>query len=177
MSEAIKNETTEMAVASGYSAIANMDFLAEAMVINPQVSAVQMAGGGSTDGGVSDGAVSSLLSGIREMLDGMGSQNPGMISIPVYLGNNLLDEVTADRLALLKKFLEMSTEEAEEMSNKAAESYKGKNAAVPQDFADYIVERDYVMSVLRTMKEMDADEEDWKKMVDEFVASKKGADQ
>ena len=29
--EAIKNETTEMAVASGYSAIANMDFLAEAM--------------------------------------------------------------------------------------------------------------------------------------------------
>ena len=31
MSEAIKNETTEMAVASGYSAIANMDFLAEAM--------------------------------------------------------------------------------------------------------------------------------------------------
>ena len=66
------------------------------MVINPQVSAVQMAGGGSTDGGVSDGAVSSLLSGIREMLDGMGSQNPGMISIPVYLGNNLLDEVIVD---------------------------------------------------------------------------------
>lgn len=31
MSEAIKNETTEMAVASEYSAIANMDFLAEAM--------------------------------------------------------------------------------------------------------------------------------------------------
>lgn len=66
------------------------------MVINPQVSAVQMAGSGSTDGGVSDGAVSSLLSGIREMLDGMGSQNPGMISIPVYLGNNLLDEVMVD---------------------------------------------------------------------------------
>lgn len=66
------------------------------MVINPQVSAVQMAGGGSTNGGVSDGAVSSLLSGIREMLDGMGSQNPGIISIPVYLGNNLLDEVIVD---------------------------------------------------------------------------------
>ena len=66
------------------------------MVINPQVSAVQMAGGGSTNGSVSDGAVSSLLSGIREMLDGMGSQNPGMISIPVYLGNNLLDEVIVD---------------------------------------------------------------------------------
>lgn len=83
---------------------------------------------------------------------------------------------TADRLELLRKFLEMSVEEAEEMNNKAAESYKGKNVAVPQDFADYIVERDYVMSALRTMKEMDADEEDWKKMVDEFIASKKGED-
>ena len=81
---------------------------------------------------------------------------------------------TADRLELLKKFLEMTTEE---VNNKAAESYKGKNVAVPQDFADYIVERDYVMSALRTMKEMDADEEDWKKMVDEFVASKKGEGQ
>lgn len=53
----------------------------------------------------------------------------------------------------------MTTEEAEEMNNKAAESYKGKNVAVSQDFADYIVERDYVISALRTMKEMDADEE------------------
>ena len=66
------------------------------MVINPQISAMQMAGGSSTNGGVSDGAMSSLLSGIREMLDGMGNQNPGMISIPVYLGNNLLDEVIVD---------------------------------------------------------------------------------
>lgn len=81
---------------------------------------------------------------------------------------------TADRLESLKNFLEMTTEEAEEMSNKAAESYKGKNVAVPQDFANYIVERDYVMSALRTMKEMDADESDWRKMIDEFVASKKG---
>jgi len=84
---------------------------------------------------------------------------------------------TAERLEMLKKFLEMSSEEAEEMNNKAAESYKGKNVAVPQDFADYIVERDYVMSALRTMKEMDADEEDWKKLVDKFVASKKGESQ
>lgn len=81
---------------------------------------------------------------------------------------------TADRLELLKAFLEMTPDEAKEMNNKAAESYKGKNVAVPQDFADYIVERDYVMSALRTMKEMDADEEDWKKMVDEFVSRKKG---
>ena len=84
---------------------------------------------------------------------------------------------TADRLELIKQFLEMSTEEAEEMSNKAAESYKGKNVAVPQDFADYFVERDYVMSAFRTLKGMDDDEEDGKKMVAKFVASKKGKGQ
>ena len=44
---------------------------------------------------------------------------------------------------------------------------------VPQDFADYIVERDYVMAALRTMKEMDADQADWKRMVEAFIASKK----
>lgn len=83
---------------------------------------------------------------------------------------------TADRLELLRKFLEMTPEEYQDMSTRAAESYKGKNVAVPQDFADYIVERDYVMAALRTMKEMDADEDDWKKMVEEFVARKKGED-
>lgn len=81
---------------------------------------------------------------------------------------------TAERLDLLKSFLEMTAEESEEMYNKAAESYKGKNVAVPQDFTEYIVERDYVMSALRTMKDMDADEQDWKKMVDDFVTRKKG---
>lgn len=82
--------------------------------------------------------------------------------------------LTAERLEKLRDFLEMTPEEYRTMSTKAAESYKGKNVAVPQDFADYIVERDYVMAALRTMKEMNADEADWKNMVDEFIARKKG---
>ena len=81
---------------------------------------------------------------------------------------------TAERLDALKEFLELTPEEAEQMYNKAAESYKGKNVAVPQDFTDYIVERDYVMSALRTMKSMDAGEEDWKRMVQDFIERKKG---
>lgn len=84
---------------------------------------------------------------------------------------------TADRLELLRDFLEMTPEEYEVLSNKAAESYKGKNVAIPQDFADYIVERDYVMAALRTMKKMDADEADWMKMVEDFIARKKGEGQ
>ena len=81
--------------------------------------------------------------------------------------------LNAERLAKLRDYLEMTPEEYQTMSTKAAESYKGKNKQVPQDFEDYIVERDYVMAALRTMKEMDADQADWKRMVEEFIARKK----
>lgn len=81
--------------------------------------------------------------------------------------------LNAERLEKLRDYLEMTPQEYQIMSTKAAESYKGKNKLVPQDFADYIVERNYVMAALRTMKEMDADEADWKRMVEDFVASKK----
>ena len=85
----------------------------------------------------------------------------------------LSDAGNAERLEKLRDFLEMTPEEYQIASTKAAEGYKGKNKQVPQDFADYIVERDYVMAALRTMKEMDADAADWKRMVEAFIASKK----
>ncbi len=84
---------------------------------------------------------------------------------------------TADRLEALKDFLELTPEESAQMYNKAAESYKGKNIAVPQDFTSYIVERDYVMSALRTMRDMNADEADWAKLVEDFKERKKGEKQ
>ena len=81
--------------------------------------------------------------------------------------------LNAKRLEMLRDYLEMSTEEYEIMSTKAAESLKRINKQVPQDFADYIVERDYVMAALRTMKKMDADAADWERLVEAFIASKK----
>lgn len=81
---------------------------------------------------------------------------------------------TADKLELLKNFLEMTTEEANQMYDKAAASYsnKGNNVAVPQDFSSYIVDRSYVMSALRTLKKEDAGEQDWANMVEAFYKSK-----
>ena len=78
--------------------------VASDMVINPQVAAMQMAGGGTARGGVSDGAVSSILSGIRDMVERMNPQNAGDIVIPVYLGGSQLDEViiTAQQRASLR---------------------------------------------------------------------------
>jgi len=74
-----------------------MSDVAADMVINPQVSAAQMSGTyGSSGNGGADNSVSSILSGIREMVDSLSGQNAGIISIPVYLGNSLLDEVIVD---------------------------------------------------------------------------------
>ena len=55
-----------------------------------------MAGGSYAGSGVSDGAVTSIFSGIREMVERLNVQNGGMISIPMYLGTTLLDEVIVD---------------------------------------------------------------------------------
>ena len=79
---------------------------------------------------------------------------------------------TVDRLEKLKSFLEMNEEQAESMYNKAAESRKGKDVVVPQDFSDYIVERDYAMQALRVAKELGADEEDWEKFIEELKKRK-----
>ena len=78
--------------------------VASDMVINPQVAAMQMAGGGTARGGVSDGAVFSILSGIRDMVERMNPQNAGDIVIPVYLGGSQLDEIiiTAQQRASLR---------------------------------------------------------------------------
>lgn len=79
---------------------------------------------------------------------------------------------TADRLEKLKTFLGMAEEQATEMYNKAAESRKSKDVVVPQDFSNYIVERDYAMQALRVAKELGADEQDWEKFIEELKKRK-----
>lgn len=80
---------------------------------------------------------------------------------------------TAERLEKLRTFLALPDEQAEMMYNKAAESRKTKDVAVPQDFSDYIVQRDYAMSALRVAKELDADERDWQRFVDDLKKRRK----
>jgi len=79
---------------------------------------------------------------------------------------------TADRLEKLKSFLGMDDEQAEAMYNKAAESRKSKDVVVPQDFSDYIVEREYAMQALRVAKELGADEQDWERFIEELKKRK-----
>lgn len=71
--------------------------VAEDMVISPKVAALQMAGGPNTEAPAAratDGAVSSLLADLRDMIGNLPTN--GNITIPVYLGHTLLDEVIVD---------------------------------------------------------------------------------
>jgi len=79
---------------------------------------------------------------------------------------------TAERLEKLKIFLALPDELADIMYNKAAESRKTKDITVPQDFSDYIVQRDYAMAALRIAKELDAGEEDWLRFIEELKRRK-----
>ena len=76
--------------------------------------------------------------------------------------------LTADRLDMLRQYHGLSDAEASEMYNRAAQSRKNRDIAVPQDFSGYIVEREYAMAALRVAKELDAGEDDWRRFVDEL---------
>lgn len=80
--------------------------------------------------------------------------------------------LTAERLDKLKTFLNLSDEESRIMYDKAAEARKYKDIVVPQDFSDYIVERDYTMASLRVAKRLDADEDDWRMFVEDLQRRK-----
>jgi transcriptional regulator with XRE-family HTH domain len=80
--------------------------------------------------------------------------------------------LTAERLDKLNAFLNLSDEESRIMYNKAAEARKYKDVTVPQDFSDYIVERDYAMAALRVAKRLNADEDDWRVFVEELQRRK-----
>ena len=75
---------------------------------------------------------------------------------------------TVERLELLKIFLALNEEETNLMYNKAAEARKNTEF----DFSDYIIQRDYAMAALRTAKELNADEADWQRFVDELRTRK-----
>jgi len=77
--------------------------------------------------------------------------------------------LTAERMGKLEAFLNLSDEESRNMYDKAAETRKYKDVAVPQDFSDYIVERDYAMAALRVAKKFNANEGDWQRFVDDLV--------
>ena len=75
---------------------------------------------------------------------------------------------TPERLELLRKYLELDKTEADMLFNKAAEGRK----VAEFDFSGYIIQRDYVISALRVAQELNADEEDWQRFLDDLQQRK-----
>jgi len=100
-------------------------------------------------------------------------------AIAIEVSSQFLSEVekgrrtlTAERMNKLNAFLNLSDEESRIMYDKGAETRRYKDTAVPQDFSDYIVERDYAMAALRVAKKLDANEDDWQRFVDDLIKRK-----
>lgn len=69
-----------------------------------------------------------------------------------------------DKLALLKQILSLTDDEYETMLNLAGKQRK----TVAPDLPEYIMDRDYVSAALRTARDLDAGEEEWKRFVEEL---------
>lgn len=69
-----------------------------------------------------------------------------------------------DRLVMLRQILNLSDEEYETMLNLAGKQRK----TVAPDLPEYIMERDYVSAALRTARDLDADEAEWQRFVEEL---------
>jgi len=79
---------------------------------------------------------------------------------------------TPERLEKLKNFLVLDEQEATLLYDLAAKSRTTADVAVPQDFADYVVEHPFVAEALRLAKETDACEEEWQVLLDELKTRK-----
>lgn len=80
--------------------------------------------------------------------------------------------LTPERLELLRTHLSLSDAEKHLLYDKAAEARKTSEVMLPQDFSDYIIQRDYTMAALRVCKELNANEADWKRFVDDLKTRK-----
>ena len=78
--------------------------------------------------------------------------------------NNRKPPLTADRLEKVANVMLLSVEEKTKMYDLAG---KQRNT-VPPDLPEYIMERDYVSAALRTARDLDAGEEEWKRFVDDL---------
>ena len=72
------------------------------------------------------------------------------------------------KLDKIAEILSLTEEEKAVMFDLAG---KQRNSVAP-DLPDYIVKRDYVAAALRTARDLDADEDDWLKFVEELKQRK-----
>lgn len=97
---------------------------------------------------------------LRKMADMLGFSAPFLSDVEKDRRN----PPEIDKLEMIVSILGLSEEEKDLMFNLAG---RRRNTVAP-DLLEYIMERDYVSSALRTARDLDASEEEWMAFVEEL---------
>ncbi|MFA5545886.1 MAG: helix-turn-helix transcriptional regulator [Sphaerochaetaceae bacterium] len=103
---------------------------------------------------------------LREVARTLGVSAPFLSDVE----NNRRGPLTEERLADLAKVLNLNEEEKAEMYDIVG---KQKGLLAP-DLNPYVTERPYVNAALRTARNLEANEEDWQRFVDDLIKRKNG---
>lgn len=97
---------------------------------------------------------------LRKMADMLGVSAPFLTDVEKDRRNPF----DMEKLTQLARILDLTDEENALMLDLAGK----KRKAVAPDLPEYIMERDYVSAALRTARDLDAGEEEWKHFVEEL---------
>ena len=103
---------------------------------------------------------------LREVARTLGVSAPFLSDVE----NNRRGPLTEERLADLAKVLHLNEKEQAEMYDIVG---KQKGLLAP-DLNPYVTERPYVNAALRTARNLEANEEDWQRFVDDLIKRKNG---
>ncbi len=103
---------------------------------------------------------------LREVARTLGVSAPFLSDVE----NNRRAPLTEERLADLAKVLNLNEKEKAEMYDIVG---KQKGLLAP-DLNPYVTERPYVNAALRTARNLEANEEDWQRFVDDLIKRKNG---
>jgi transcriptional regulator with XRE-family HTH domain len=103
---------------------------------------------------------------LREVARTLGVSAPFLSDVE----NNRRGPLTEERLADLAKVLHLNEKEQAEMYDIVG---KQKGLLAP-DLNPYVTERPYVNAALRAARNLEANEEDWQRFVDDLIKRKSG---
>ena len=103
---------------------------------------------------------------LREVARTLGVSAPFLSDVE----NNRRGPLTEERLADLVKVLNLNEKEQAEMYDIVG---KQKGLLAP-DLNPYVTERPYVNAALRAARNLEANEEDWQRFVDDLIKRKNG---
>jgi transcriptional regulator with XRE-family HTH domain len=103
---------------------------------------------------------------LREVARTLGVSAPFLSDVE----NNRRGPLTEERLADLAKVLNLNEQEQAEMYDIVG---KQKGLLAP-DLNPYVTERPYVNAALRAARNLEANEEDWQRFVDDLKTRKRG---